>query len=334
MQSTIVYYTHNFLFPKLLKTTVENAILHAKEWNCQLMIISQFPILKEYINVRDEFNGSEDDNLPVNLKKFCIKDLNIEKQSFCINYVTGKMPYNGRSILQKLIFAVEHCYTPNMILFEHDCFYPDSYIGVVNYKLENYDLTYCMGNYDMLNRKGFYRCEPHAFLSSFSAKKECFHKVFLHKKTIYGDGKVSLLEPVVPYDLIIREIKWKNEKSSNPVKKIIRPRTYRDMNPILMGNSRQHAGNEMVIENSICIDVALGNNTTILELEHGLNTSNSLSLMRYVYDNSYLDDEYTIDSKIHPYWGDSQTFTNMFEDIEETELTRKMHAMGAHECNL
>jgi hypothetical protein len=332
MNSTIVLYTHNFLFPKLFSTTVNNAIKHAKTNDCELFIISHYPILTQYTNVQKEFNGTQEDSLPDYLKPFCIKNLNIQKEDNTINYVTGKLPYNGKSILNQLIFVSQECKTPNIILFEHDCFYPENYIKVVEENLKNYEMTYCLQNYDMLNRNGFYQCEPHAFLSSFSSKTSTFLSVLLKKREIYPNA-VKLLEPVVPYDLIIKDINWK-EKENKIVKRLIRPKTYKDIGARVVGNTVTHADKEPVTHNSICIDEALQENHSVLELQHGLNTSNSLSLMRNIYDNSELEEEYRTSSEVHPYWGNAQYFIDMFEKVEKTELTYKMHKLGTHQCNL
>lgn len=283
MKSTIIFYTHNFLSRKLFESTLSEAIRHAEANDCFLLIISHFPVLSNFEDVSNLFGGSKESNLPDDLSKFCIRDLRINlPKDRGINYVTGKLPYSCRSILNQLIFSFRQCKTDNAILCEHDCFYPSNYYSVVEKNLKKYDMTYCKESYWMLNRNGFYQCEPHMYLSSYSARTEVFRSVFEKKAIIYKDKAIEVFEPIVPHERIIKDINWiRNEKE---IKKLIRPKTKKDVGlPVFLNSSYfSHFRGEIITTSSICIDEELGG--CILEFQHGLNTSASLANMRLIYD--------------------------------------------------
>jgi len=333
MKSTIIFYTHNFLARKIFKATLQDAIRHAKENNCFLLVISHFPVFKEYIDVKEQFGGTEHITLPPDLEKFSIRDLQFDvSKDNGINYVTGKLPYRIRSILNQLIFAIEKSPTHNVILCEHDCFYPDDYYSVVEKNLDTYDMTFCKERYGMVNKNGFYNCEPHPYLSSFSAKTSILFDVLKNKEKVYEGEEIRLLEPIVPCEWILKEIHWlKNEKK---IKHLIRPKTIKDINVSIFRNSTQVAQKEIVIHNSLCLDSVLDPSHCILEFEHGLNTTASLAIMRVVYDNGDLEKEYKECMVTHPYWGNSKRFIEMLEPIEENNLSKKAHAVGIHRCEL
>jgi len=308
MSSTIFFYTNNLLHRNLLRKTLITAVDCARFSNAKLLVTSHFPLFKEYIDVSSEFGGLKEDNLPEDYKELCIKDLNLDNEPHAINYVTGKLPYKPKSILDQLIFSCDHCNTDNIVLFEHDCFYPHDYVKIVEEQLKRYDITYCMEAYCMVNRKGFYVCEPHPYLSSFSGRRETFTDIFKKKKEMYGEV-IRMLEPVVPCDLVLKDIKWTDGKE-HMIPKILRVKTKYDGDKEVYAKSEERAAqiNEIIASNSFCLDRVLGNEC-ILEFQHGLNCTASLYLMRQVYDNSDMEEEYRKCSNVHPYWGLADKFT-------------------------
>lgn len=333
MKTTIIYYTHNFLARRIFESTLKEAIRHAEENDCFFMVISHFPVLKDYVDVREQFKGTDDLKLPPDLEKFSIRDLRLEiPKDRGINYVTGKLPYSIRSILNQLIFAVEKSKTPYISLCEHDCFYPDDYYKTIEKYLEKYDMTFCKERYGMVNRDGFYNCEPHPYLSSFSAKAPIIYDVFKNKEKIYEGKEIQLLEPIIPCEWILKEINWL--KNAKKIRHLIRPKTSKDVNVSIFRNSTQIANQELIINNSFCLDEVLDPSHCILEFQHGLNTTASLAIMRTAYDNGDLEKEYKELMSDHPYWGNSKRFIDMLDIIEESQLSRKAHAVGIHRCEL
>lgn len=323
MSNTIFYYTNNLLHRNLLEKTLLSAINHAKNNNAQLLVTSHFPLFENYIDVSSEFGGLKEDNLPEDYKKLCIKDLNLTRTPYITNFVTGKLPYKPKSILDQLIFSCEHCFTDNIILFEHDCLYPLEYIKTVEKQLNKNDITYCMAAYYMVNKKGFYACEPHPYLSSFSGKREVFSDIFKKKREMYGDI-VRMLEPVVPCDLVMKDIKWINHNPNN-ISKILRVKTKYDteQNIYIRSEERAIQINEIIAPNSFCLDEELGEKC-ILEFQHGLNCTASLYLMREVYDNSDMEEEYKKCLSEHPYWGNANQFTSLidFDENKDIKISR------------
>lgn len=330
MSSTIFFYTNNFLHRRLLEATLLKAIHHARNNGALLLVTSHYPLFKSYIDVSAEFGGVKEDNLPPEYKDKCIKDLNFDNDSCVVNYVTGKLPYQPRSILKQLIFSCDHTYNDNVVLFEHDCFYPEDYIKVVEKSLLKHGITYCMENYYMINKKGFYLCEPHPYLSSFAGRREFFGNIMKRKDGFYKD-RVAMLEPLVPCDLIIKDINWTDGKR-HPISKIIRVKTNKDTESVYTRSADRAAKiGEALIEDSFCIDNALGSQC-ILEFQHGLNTTASLFLMRHVYDESDMEEEYKNCHLNHPYWGNAKYFTDLidFDDVKDPRICRN----GVQDANL
>jgi hypothetical protein len=248
--------------------------------------------------------------------------LNLSDESNIVNYVTGKLPYKPNTILDQLLFSCDHCDTDNIILFEHDCFYPHDYVKIVEEQLKRYDITYCMEAYCMVNKKGFYVCEPHPYLSSFSGRRKTLTDIFREKKTVYGEN-VKKLEPAVPCDLVIKHINWTDGKQHD-ISKILRVKTKYDDNEICMKNEeRAKQTNEIMASNSFCLDQLLGNEC-ILEFQHGLNCTASLYLMRQIYDNSDMEKEYKRCSSKHSYWGAAKKFTSLidFDENKDVKISR------------
>jgi len=323
MKNTIFFYTNNLLHRNLLRETLLSAIDRAESSNSKLLVTSHFPLFKSYLDVSSEFGGEREDNLPEDYKKLCIKDLDLENKPCITNYVTGKLPYKPKTILDQLIFSCDHCDTDNIILFEHDCFYPAEYVNIVEEQLVPFDITFCMSSYCMVNKKGFYVCEPHPYLSSFSGKRNVLGCIFKEKKKMYGDI-VRMLEPVVPCELVLKDINWTDGKEHN-IPKILRVKTKYDADREIYARSEDRAVqmNEIVAPNSFCLDEILGDKC-ILEFQHGLNCTASLYLMRQVYDNSAMEEEYKKCSNEHSYWGPAEKFTSMidFDENKDDKISK------------
>lgn len=335
-KTTVFFYTNNFLNRKILEATLREAVQHCVKNNAFLLVTSHYPISKDFINASKDFQDHIiEDKIPEEMKYLYVKDLEIDFCGIGVNYVVGRLPYKAESILKQLIFSCEHCKTENAVLFEHDCFYPQGYIEQIEKSLNEHRLCYCMESYLMVNKNGFFLCEPHPFLSSFSAKNNYFYDIFLHKKKIYvkKNKPIRLLEPFISYKLIKKRINWKNG-IKRPVSLIIKPLLGQEIENKSILESKNAIGlkDEMLINDGFCVD-GLFVNCPILELQHGVNTTNSLFLMRDVYDNSILD---TDDSKYgnlimeHSYWGKPERFVDMvkindsakkhIEDIEKAGL--------------
>ena len=57
----IFYYTNNLISPSILNSTLGQAIKHAKDNNCELILTSHFPLTKKYEKIEmEEGNWKED----------------------------------------------------------------------------------------------------------------------------------------------------------------------------------------------------------------------------------------------------------------------------------
>jgi hypothetical protein len=77
-------------------------------------------------------------------------------------------------------------------------------------------------------------------------------------------------------------------------------------------------------------------NKSILELQHGLNTTVSLYLMRHVYDDAILpaeDIKYSDVMANHAYWGPAQKYIDMVK-TDNKYVKRVQQAGGLIRVNL
>lgn len=326
MRSTIFFYTNNFLSRNILYKTLSSAINHCIENDVELIITSHYPLIDNYEKVdSSSFSGFNNELF----NNYLQKDLIVNTKGAKVrNYVFGKQPYIYATILKQLCLSCSKCETENAILFEHDCLYPTCYIKTVESKLMEVDMTYCKENYSMIYESGFLKCIPHVFLSSFSAKNHVFNKVFNHKldKVLNKSQRVTMLEPAVRYNRVI--IPLPNAVGS--IKKALVTQTKATMHlPSMDVSLSQECLDEVLTENAICIDEYLGDDNCILEFQHGLNTTNSLELMRKVMTMS--DNKQYIDQlSTHNYWGTSDHYTQLIDYRVESEMSKRILYNGLH----
>ena len=248
---SIFYYTHNLLSPSLLKTTLLSAVEHAKNNDCELIITSHFPLTTEYEENRlipiDEENYTEDINKATgerfksHIYDFIVKDLQLDiSEPNVKKYVVGKLPYSLTSIFDQIIFSLDNCTGDNIVLMEHDCFYPENYIPTVKKTLDDYqrDFAYCSENYIFLNSEGYFTIpQPIFVLGGCSGKKELFKRIFENKLELIKKNKPHKFEPILDIQ-----------------------------------NPPPQLKEEILVHNHLCIDKWLGEYHSILDIKHGINT--------------------------------------------------------------
>ena len=346
-KTAIFFYTNNFINRNILKETLEDAVCHCEQNDCDLIITSHYPITSEHIDVssNDLFEDKRDkDETPEALHDLYVTDLDIDMKGVGFNYVVGRLPYNVASILRQLLLSFSVCdkEIENVIFFEHDCFYPDNYIEVVEEALENHNVTHAMANCLMVNRKGFYRCEPHMYMSSFAGRKDDLYDIYLKKKELYlekGDTTFRI-EPFIEFEFIKKSLTWKSKPNlihNVPVKHLMRPKlkheehTESSSQDALTKPFHYCSKTDEDKVDAFCIDDMLGLYKPILELQHGVNTSNCLQVMREVYDNAEVDDHDQCYARLidnHMYWGSAKRFTDMINSRKKDEYEEQIERFG------
>lgn len=251
MDTTILYYTHNLLSEQLLKKTTQQAIEHARINNCHLIFISHFPIIKSHFVERlieedfyqSDYNPQTGKTKILRIYDFLVKAPIIEEEYDNVeNYVVGKLPYNSRSIYQQLVFGLSKVQSENVILFEHDCFYPKEYVSAVRQTLDSHEFSWCSKRL-MCGKNGYYELS-NFYISECSSKTHLLFEIYEEKLSLTDAGqKPSMLEPVL-------------------VDKTERGRT----NEVIMVSEHSDAG--LLLPESQCI----------LDIKHGLNTTGTLAI--------------------------------------------------------
>ena len=205
MKTSIFYYTNNLLPPNLLKNTLNATVDHAIRNNCELIITSHYPLVKNYISqplTNGENYTSIVDPITREASKSKLYDHivsgNILETDYPVkNYVVGKLPYNFTSIIWQILLSLNKCSHNDVIFMESDCFYPKNYVEVTKNKLTHLDMTYCFNTTCFLGINGFYKLRPTVFLSTFSGKREVFRRIFERKLNLSTNGAKFVLEPIV-----------------------------------------------------------------------------------------------------------------------------------------
>lgn len=330
MDLSIFYYTHNLLPKDLLENTVKEAIHHANRNNCQLIITSHYPIMDKYENINFDSTDINFESVLINPNsvpnknnsKYLITDLQIPSQENIKNYVCN-LPSRIGSIMKQIIFSCEVCQTSKCLMMEHDCFYPDNYIESANKELDHVDMAYCLENCLMLCKDGFIMCDHNVCLSSFSFKTKVLDRIFRKKLELHKEsrGKFITIEPQIKIDYVYEKL-----ISSDGIKRnVIRPKTklnqYLPAAPDNFNVTTEWQKRDLKDFTYKNIDESLGKDKCILEIEHGLNTSFMLNMMRNVASkienrNADLYEKYINPFPVHPYWGDSKKFIKMISGID------------------
>lgn len=271
---------------ELMDYTLKSCIKHCRDNHCELVLTSHFPLAEEYVSqplINSEIYGSEIDIVTREAHKshlydYLVKDILIKKEDVdgieFTNYVVGKLPYSLESIIKQLILSMEVCGGKNIVFFEHDCSYPANYIPVVERALNDFGRTisYCLYNVCYLNFDGYFYMEevPGLFLLSCAGKKSVLLEVYKNKLNLFDSKKNKTFEPML--------------SCHSPLMK----QTYPE---------------EIVVDNSLCIDKFLGEGHSILNIKSKLNADGYIRGSKYFHE--------------HPYWGSDVKYLNMLKRISE-----------------
>ena len=289
----IFYYTNNLTPPKLLEATLKSAIDHSVKNNCELIITSHYPVLKNYEEVllgsakdKDDIDTATGKKYRSKLYEYIVKDLRIDAPSDKIkNYVVGRLAYRLESIFWQILFSCQKCSSDYILFMEDDCFYPSNYIETIRKYLiaHQYDLTHCSFAVSYLDSEGFFSIDnPGFFLSTCAGKKTILEAVLKQKLKLIAESKKTRFEPILSTQSKLVKDEYKEE---------------------------------IVIEKPLCIDVLLKNQ--VLDIKHQLNST--LSIPHNIR---------TRRSKTHPYWGEAQYFTDLINSIQVDEKDSKLWSHG------
>lgn len=296
MKTAILYYSHNLLNDKLLMKTLSSAIETSKENDCELIVVSHFPLTDKYektplFNGRPyyRFENGKKDPMYRFLTELSVNTSGADVKSF----VVGKMRYKLISIIKQFLFALEQTDADNIILWEHDCLYPKEYVDKAKIGLENSDLAYVYRRRTVVNSEGFFAGKNNLYyMSGFSAKRELFLDIFKVKERLFYEAentKDFIFEPILPF----LRLKANNEKGGKKYK------SHRKPHP-----------DDLVIESNFNLDDVLPEHHDILDIKHGLNQSGKKLCRTY--------------SQSHPYWGSVKDYEEYmcFEGMSEKEMMR------------
>ena len=238
MNTSILYYTNNVLSEPLLKKTLFAAAEHASVEDRELLVSSHFPLTKEYERI---VLGDQDFSDTSGIYSHLIKG---EWELPCANYrayVVGKKPYVLRSICEQMLHLLENANGENIVLMEHDCFYPSDYVESVGKALDSTgsEMGYVFNSHTYFNYDGFWKLQGGvSFMSGFSFKK--YKAIEILKRKIELDDKetLSYFEPLLS----------------------INPQFLHDRYP-----------DEIIYKNHVCIDEYLMEDHDLLDLKHGMN---------------------------------------------------------------
>lgn len=260
-KTSIFYYTNNVVPPKLFNHTFRQALKHCKDNNCELIITSHYPITQSYtaFPLSDYIPSSH------SIYKHIVLDISIPdaeiKNDNVKSYVVGQLPYSHESIIKQILFSESKCAGENIILMEHDCLYPDTYIPTVERFLNTYNVTYCSFNIAFLNSSGFFNIENGSFiLSTCAFKRDILKGIYDKKLELIKNNKPYMFEPIL-------DIAPKHRQAF-----------YKD---------------EVIVKKHICIDTFLKNKSP-LDIKHNFNTDGMLISKNYYHSHPYWrkDEEY------------------------------------------
>jgi len=275
---SILFYTNNLISPNILKESLEGAIKHAKDNDCELIVTSHFPVTKNFTDTPlinkpyylQEFNPENQKQKASNIYEYIVKDLQVEANcDYFRNYVVGKLPYSHESIFKQILLSLEKCSRDNVILMEHDCFYPKEYINAVKKCLIDfqYNFAYCSFANCFLDEKGFFDISFRKFLlSTCVGKTKLMKKIFTDKLKLFQEKKRYKFEPIL------------------------------DIEP----DKDKYADN-IIVDKHLCMDKFLDG--PVLDIRHQLNSSANV----LVQDGDY--------SQHNEYWGSAKPFINMIQNI-------------------
>jgi len=257
--TSVLYYTNNLLSKDLLSYTLKETIRHCENDNCELILTSHYPLSDEY-EIFDlvQRETLKCDNLYNHLIKEALitgKDLKNVKHKI---FVVGKMPYSYASIFKQIVLSMEKCEGENIILMEHDCLYPDSYIPSVKKALINYgkNFSYCSFSTCFLNKNGFFKMDNGSHcLSGCAGKKKTLMEVFKRKIELAKNNTPFQFEPVIDI-----------------------------LSPIILSEAKSK--NEVIIDGHLCIDTFM-KGEGILDIKHHLNADGFLMGSKYFHDHPY-----------------------------------------------
>lgn len=221
---------------------------HALGNDCELVIVSQFPITKNYdkeILSEDQFYAEDHlGNTPAIYDNIVTLgwDITVPNSQYI---VVGKLPYTLESIIRQILVGLKRMSCDNVLFMEHDCLYPVDYICAADKAFGLRDFTYVSFMHRILSYEGYWDLKQPAFvLGASGGNRKLMIEVFENKLKLIREGKPFRFEPML----------------------IIEPAIKLNQYP-----------DEIYIESSICMDTFLEENHKVIDMKHGLNQNGYLN---------------------------------------------------------
>ena len=264
---SILFYTNNLVSPRILEESLKGAMKQAQDNDCELIVTSHFPLTVDFESVNlitepyylKEFDPENQKHKASDIYDYIVKELKVEANCDHIkSYVVGKLPYSHESIFKQILFSLEKCSSDNVVLMEHDCFYPKEYIKSVKKCLieYQYEFAYCSFANCFLNENGFFDISFRKFLlSTCVGKTKLMQRIFTDKLQLFQEKKRYKFEPVL------------------------------DIEP-----SPNNYADNVIVTKHLCMDKFLDG--PVLDIRHQLNSSANILIRdgNYSQHNSYWGD--------------------------------------------
>lgn len=253
--TTVLFYTNNVLAKPLLHYTFNHCIEQCRLNDCELIIISQYPLTEKMEQVCldsqprfvQDFNPADGSGVRSPLYDLIIEGREPIEGVDYKAFVVGKLEYGCLSIMKQVMYGLGKSAYDNIIMMEQDCLYPHNYVEVCKRGLAVKDMTYVLNNRVMLNMEGFFPSQNSIYLGSQAFKKKMLMDDFGFK--IENWEKMSLtLEPI----------------------------------PIGLTHKPQDR-----VYDGYCIDEDLGQNNAVMDIKHRLNICGYFVPQEYSDTHSY-----------------------------------------------
>jgi hypothetical protein len=200
---SVIFYTNNVLAKSLFDYTFHHCIEHCRLNQCELIIISHYPLTEQYdtcyMDTKPKFvqTVNPEDGTETSSP---IYDMIIEER-YPIHgvdyraFVVGKMEYGALSTMKQVRLGIDRAWNDNIVLMEQDCLYPYNYIETCRRSLAVKDVAYILNNRIMLNMDGFFPGTNSIYLGSMAFRKKIL-KDDLDFKIETWAGKDLTVEPV------------------------------------------------------------------------------------------------------------------------------------------
>lgn len=188
MKYTIIINTHNLVPEKMFVHVLKSVFLNAIKWDCEVIIVSHFPVLDKYeeVDISDSLieHHLEFEDVIIKGPVFSVDDFDIKIK----NYVVGERRYSLHTICDQIMIGLKNSNTDRIIIMEHDVLYPEEYICDICSPLDLGADFSCWKNAILLGMVGYYRILNWVTFGRIAWKSSFLEKYLISlKKDVFVD---------------------------------------------------------------------------------------------------------------------------------------------------